>query len=169
MTQFIIYPDQMQVRAFANPDLAFMWARGNEEIIYTTPWELRTLSSEFKEYWGSYDTELLWDILKQEADWVENPPPWVRETEKVKRQKVYHIDLDKAKEALSHDDMRIKQLKALIQLLINEDAMMLMEEEIKSLVNSTKFFKLTKTKQDPWRIFRYYRQWLIEYGVISIK
>lgn len=169
MTQFIIYPDTMAVRAFKNPDLAYMWARGNEDIIYTTPYELRRLSSEFKEYWGAYDPELLWDILKNEADWVEEPPSWVKQTEEGKKQKVYHIDLDRAKLALEHNDMRIKQLKALVQLLINEDAMLLTEEEVKALVTSSKFYKLAKTKQDPWRIFRYYRQWLVEYDVIRIK
>lgn len=83
------------------------------------------------------------------------------------------IDLDLCKELLKQDKWKIidvkypdyeprlkrpgRQLRAIVQELLFNDNGFLREPQLEKLMSSSDVIDAFKTRQDGWRIFRYYR------------
>ena len=170
MTQLLIHPTSRSIRAFTNPDLAYRWARGREDLLYTCPEDLKDLPlnwySHYREKLGE-DKSLWWKALLHYADHVTVMPPW----ESVGRSDLYHIDLERCKYLSTQmhwgkPRKPPRQLRGIIDLFIAQDAMLYTEAEMKEYMTSTKATVRFNTKQSPWRVFRYYRENLKQLGVM---
>lgn len=86
---------------------------------------------------------------------------------KGKRPTGYKIDLVKANEALADTSLKIPdQARAIIAWLTNQEFDYYTREEMIRHCHSVIFLKAIKTKQDPWRVWRYYGPLLTKLGVL---
>lgn len=111
--------------------------------------------------------KLLWYTVNLIADPVTRAPPWLSRGEGTM------IDLDLCKELLKQDKWKIidvkypdyeprlkrpgRQLRAIVQELLFNDNGFLREPQLEKLMSSSDVIDAFKTRQDGWRIFRYYR------------
>ncbi len=117
---------------------------------------------------GSLDkSELAKTILQfcdECAEHVGKPP-------RAEQKPGYTIDLKKAKQVMDaheHGQLKVpKQVMGLVDALVDASFDFYTKEEMRSTCNTVAFLRRLKTKQDPWRIFRYYTPQLVELGVVT--
>jgi hypothetical protein len=114
--------------------------------------------------------EAFWSLAMDCGNTVSALPASAQE-KKGKRATGYSIDLVRANVVLAEiaakSEKVPKQVKALIEVLTNEEFDFYTTAEMQKLCNSSRFYKAVDTTQDGWRIFRYYTPTLGRLGVIK--
>jgi len=80
----------------------------------------------------------------------------------------YHIDLTRANEVLADTETLLPdQAKAIIRFLTEQEFDYYTRDEMIKTCNGVKFIQAVKTRQEPWRIWRYYAKTLSTPGLIK--
>lgn len=86
---------------------------------------------------------------------------------KGKRKQGYTVDLVRANEVLAESPKMPTQALSIIRFLTEQEHDFYTRDEVIKMCNSVKFIQAMKTRQDPWRIWRYYTKDLIKLGVLK--
>ena len=86
---------------------------------------------------------------------------------KGKRASGFRVDLVAANATLASQTPMPEQARSIIQFLTEQEYDFYTREEMIRTCHSLAFIKHVKTKQDPWRIFRYYGPLLTKLGVLK--
>lgn len=111
------------------------------------------------------DPETTWKMAHAVAEVINRPP---RQDPNPSPQQVlrqgFLVDLNTAKTAI--EEKMPKQAKVIVQCLIKAGYDFYTETEMRQLMLQAQADRVLKTKQDPWRILRYYRPLLSNMGVL---
>lgn len=84
-----------------------------------------------------------------------------------KRPVGFRIDLIRANEVLAANPKLPKQAMAIIRFLVEQEHDYYTRDEMIRLCNTVPFLQALKTRQDPYRIWRYYTPTLAKLGVVK--
>ena len=116
----------------------------------------------------------MWDLAWEIGDLVETPPYHAYSTQKSNSHSVlaagFVVDLQAAQQTI--DLVEKKQIKlpkqavAIAKRFIDEQFDFYTSEEMRKFMSSSRTVMAINTRQDPWRIFRYYRKALISNKIL---
>ena len=122
-----------------------------------------------RQAWDMLDTKQVADsiwVLGRELGDRTTRIPKVQEGDGKPTSAAYVVDLRMAQAILASKKDLVKQARQLIQVLVNEGYDFYTKTEIRRVLNSPKACQTIKSRQDNWRIFRYYRPILKDLGVL---
>ena len=106
---------------------------------------------------------MIWELAMDAGDKVRSAP---QQESLPPLRKGFVINLPSIKAVLA-DTTIPKQARALAQLFLTEQFDFYTSEEMRTLMKTQRAYAALKTRQDAWRIFRYYRPTLVTNGVIN--
>jgi hypothetical protein len=108
-----------------------------------------------------------WDLANECGDKVSRHNVSNEQGRKGKRPMGFRIDLVRANEVLAASPKLPKQAVAIVRFLTEQEFDYYTRDEMIRLCNSVPFLQAIKTRQDPYRIWRYYSPTLHKLGVLK--
>jgi hypothetical protein len=105
----------------------------------------------------SHTQSAFWELARVAADSVT----------KIGRKNGYTVDLPRIHELIAAQHKMPGQALSICQFLANQEYDYYTKEEMRALCASYRFIAAIDTRQNPWRIFRYYRPLLTQLGVLK--
>ena len=129
----------------------------------------------FVEY-GKYPEDIpaaIWELAFTYGDWTRRVTLGNEEDGAPAARKAgYTVDLEACRRLIAQVGSGAlnapRQSVAIAQVLVNEGFDFFTAEELQALTRTVRFIVAMKTKQDPWRIMRYYSPLLVQYGCITV-
>jgi hypothetical protein len=137
---------------------------------YSTPEKLNEIKSWLPVYTSDKQTfGYLWTFMRTHVE----PSYWDKPGSKVERisRKKKDDRLYVYQKIENFDKAILKlptQAQCLARILKDEQRSKWTEPELKAVVTKASYSKALKTRQDPWRIFQYYRNDLMDLGLVRL-
>lgn len=115
----------------------------------------------------------IWELAFAYGDWTRRATLGNEEDGAPAARKAgYTVDLEACRRLItdvgSGSISAPRQSVAIAQVLVNEGFDFFTAEELQALTRTVRFIVAMKTKQDPWRIMRYYSPLLVQHGCITV-